>query len=210
MLRRDKIILGIAAVQFAVAGLWLASGRASGSSSVPPPEALLVSSSAAIGAKGSLRGNASRANESTTQTYTLVEFGDYECPPCAASHPQVMALLKRHPDTLRLQFRHLPLESIHPLARRAAIAAEIARPAGRFWTMHDTFYQNRDGLSERALLLLETASDKEQAAAETRVESDIADAKRLGVNRTPTFLLCRPDGQVLKLGSVKQAEIYLP
>jgi protein-disulfide isomerase len=47
------------------------------------------------------------------------------------------ALVARHPDRLRYVWRHLPLEEVHPYARRAAEAAEAAAAQNGFWAMHD-------------------------------------------------------------------------
>src|SRR5436190_14096581 len=44
---------------------------------------------------------------------TLVEFGDYQCPSCAAYHPFVKEILNRYPKQVRLEFHHFPLVSIH-------------------------------------------------------------------------------------------------
>src|SRR5579862_3041384 len=53
--------------------------------------------------------------------FTLVEFGDYQCPPCIAASARVQALLARNQRTLRFEFRNHPL-AMHPLAFRAATA----------------------------------------------------------------------------------------
>jgi hypothetical protein len=68
---------------------------------------------------------------------TLVEYGDYECPPCASSQVVVQQLLAKYPQDLKYEFRHLPLTGIHPNALQAALAAEAAGEEGKFWVMHD-------------------------------------------------------------------------
>ncbi|MDP9438584.1 MAG: DsbA family protein, partial [Actinomycetota bacterium] len=55
---------------------------------------------------------------------TLVEYGDYQCPYCAGARPVLEELVERAAGKARLVFRHYPLDSVHPLARRAAEAAE--------------------------------------------------------------------------------------
>ena len=57
---------------------------------------------------------------------TLVEYGDYQCPACAAAHPMVKVILKRLGAKLRFVFRNMPLSEIHPYAELAAEAAEAA------------------------------------------------------------------------------------
>jgi formate-nitrite transporter family protein len=68
---------------------------------------------------------------------TLVMYGDYECPYCAEAHPVLKQLQERAGERVRFVFRHFPLDSVHPRARRAAQAAEAAASQGRFWEMHD-------------------------------------------------------------------------
>src|SRR4051812_15685585 len=46
---------------------------------------------------------------------TLEEFGDFECPPCRALNNVVKELEKDCGSTLRVVFRHYPLE-MHPHA----------------------------------------------------------------------------------------------
>src|SRR5271170_1929515 len=69
-------------------------------------------------------------------TVTIVEYGDFECPMCRQAEPAVQQLLVHHPTTIRLVFRHFPVESAHPNALLAA-EAEAAGADGKFWEMHD-------------------------------------------------------------------------
>ena len=68
---------------------------------------------------------------------TIVEYGDFECPMCRQAEPAVQQLLLHHPSTIRLVFRHFPIETAHPNALLAAEAAEAAGADGKFWEMHD-------------------------------------------------------------------------
>ena len=43
--------------------------------------------------------------------------------------------------------RHLPLESIHPDAFRAAAAAECAGDQGKYWQVHQKLFGNQQALS---------------------------------------------------------------
>ena len=76
-----------------------------------------------------------------TAEVTLVEFGDYQCPSCAAYHPFVKEILNRYPKQLRLEFHHFPLISIHPNSMAAAKAAEAAGEQGHYWEMHDALFE---------------------------------------------------------------------
>ena len=83
---------------------------------------------------------------------TLVKYGDYECPYCGELHPVLEELWERAGERVRFVFRHFPLESVHPRARRAALAAEAAASQGRFWEMHDLLYENQDELGDEDLV----------------------------------------------------------
>jgi len=61
---------------------------------------------------------------------TIVEFSDLQCPACRASQPLVKAVLEEYGDQVQLVYRHFPLDQIHPFARTAAIASEIAAEEG--------------------------------------------------------------------------------
>ncbi len=136
---------------------------------------------------------------------TMVEYGDYQCPYCAAAFPVVNSVLKHFGTRLRLVFRHFPLTEIHPLAKPAAETAEFAGAHGHFWKMHDILYENHDQLglplmlaAARTLGLSE--QDLESSLAnETyapKVQADFLGGVRSGVNGTPAFYIqgVRHDG----------------
>ncbi len=75
---------------------------------------------------------------------TLVEYGDYQCPYCARAKPVLEELVERAGDKVRLVFRHYPLDSVHPLARRAA---EAAGAQSSFWPC--TTYSTRTRMTSK-------------------------------------------------------------
>jgi protein-disulfide isomerase len=75
---------------------------------------------------------------------TVVEFGDFECPACAAYFPIVSEIKEKYKDKIAFQFRHLPLVQGHQNALAAHRAAEAAARQGKFWEMHDLLYQNQE------------------------------------------------------------------
>ena len=56
----------------------------------------------------------------------LVEYGDYECPFCAAAQPNVRRVQSQFGEKLALVYRHFPMTEIHPHALMAAQTAEFA------------------------------------------------------------------------------------
>ncbi|MGH7242128.1 MAG: DsbA family protein [Phycisphaerales bacterium] len=128
----------------------------------------------------------------------LVEYGDYQCPHCAAAYPIVKRIQKDFGDRLAFVFRNFPLTEIHPNAERAAEAAEYAAGHDRYWEMHDGIFENQpeldlDLLSKLAASLGMDAAGLETALAEGkfshRVRADFVGGVRSGVNGTPTFFI---------------------
>ncbi len=128
---------------------------------------------------------------------TVVEFGDLECPYCAAAAPVLRQVVEASGGQVRLVFRHFPLFEIHPHALSAALAVEAAGAQGRFWEMHAALYEHQDqlgeaGLAERAEELgLDGASVVGDAAQQyaAPVQRDYADALAAGVQGTPTLFV---------------------
>jgi protein-disulfide isomerase len=129
---------------------------------------------------------------------TLVEYGDYQCPYCAAAHPVVRFLESHYGSSLLVVFRHFPLVEVHPLAATAAEAAEYAGDHGRFWEMHDAIYANQHRLSTQLLFALAGTLQLPQMGlrdAITRslhgekIQADFIGGIRSGVNGTPTFFV---------------------
>src|SRR5262245_31517817 len=83
---------------------------------------------------------------------TLLEYGDFECPYCAAARPVLQGLVYEAPAIMRLVYRHFPISTAHPHAGLAAEAAEAAGAQGDFWGMHDRLFSQQDALGRDALV----------------------------------------------------------
>jgi protein-disulfide isomerase len=144
-----------------------------------------------VGARDHVRGAASAA-------VTLVEYGDFECPQCAAAELNVARVVETFGDRLRFVFRHFPLTNSHPNAQHAAEEAEWASAQGAFWPMHDALYGAQTRLSDRRMLDLAAGLglpgvELERAwAAHTfiaRVKEDFSSGLESGVTGTPSFFI---------------------
>lgn len=80
---------------------------------------------------------------------TLVEYGNFECIQCGKAFPILKEVRKLLGDNLRFVFRHFPP---HPLAKRAAEAAEASGAQGKFWEMHDELFTHQSALQDHDLL----------------------------------------------------------
>lgn len=127
----------------------------------------------------------------------LVEFSDFQCPACKSFQPLIKDILANYKDKLYFGYRHFPLDQ-HKFAQKAALAAEAAGEQGKFWEMHDYLFDNQDSLSDEMILQgaeklgLDKAKFEESynnKKYEEKVNKDLTDGKRFGVDATPTFFL---------------------
>src|SRR3989442_7121770 len=81
---------------------------------------------------------------------TLVEYGDFECPFCGRSYPELKQVLRQLGSKVQFVFRHFPLSEEHPRAQHAAAVAEAAAAQGKFWPMHDLLYPPQAPLPDTA------------------------------------------------------------
>ena len=79
---------------------------------------------------------------------TVLEYGDYECPYCAAAAPVLRDLVDQSEGRIRLVFRNFPLFEVHPHALVAALAAESTTASGHFWEMHYLLFEQQARLTE--------------------------------------------------------------
>lgn len=78
---------------------------------------------------------------------TIVEFGDFLCGPCASAASAAVAVQAAFPKDVRLAWKHLPNDSLHPLASAAAVAAQCAQRQGKFWAYADLLFTRQSSLS---------------------------------------------------------------
>jgi len=138
---------------------------------------------------------------------TILEYGDYECPYCRGAFRDVHLLLDRYPDTVRFVFRNFPITQLHPHAEQAAEAAEAAAAQGKFWEMYELLLQPYAELDTDSLVGYAEAigldvdrfrADLASQAYSARINHDLAEGVRNGVNATPKFYVNgqRIDGKV--------------
>jgi protein-disulfide isomerase len=154
-----------------------------------------------------LRGNDISGTDHTEgnsqATIELIEYGDFQCPACAAMEPIIQKLMQENGGWIRFAFRHLPLKEIHRNAVNGAHAAEAAHNQGKFWEMKSLLYANQtewSSLPDPASKFMAYAAaldlDEDRFAADmnsqevrSRVESDYQTAQSLGLNSTPSFFI---------------------
>jgi protein-disulfide isomerase len=137
------------------------------------------------------------------KSVTLVEYGDFQCPACAAYEPIVKEIREKYQEDISFQFRHFPLQQIHPNARAASRAAEAAGRQDKFWEMHDLLYEQQQVWSSSTTvnsifegyaqqLDLDIEQYKQDFASESVndvINEDFSLGTQDGVNSTPSFIL---------------------
>ena len=126
---------------------------------------------------------------------TIVEFSDFQCPHCAAAHPELVRLLREFEGQVRLVYKYFPLSG-HSRAAPAARAAEAARAQGKFWEMHDLLFEHQRELEDDdirkyaqqlGLDMERFEGDWNAEATAQRVDADRQLGVRLGIEATPSF-----------------------
>ena len=123
---------------------------------------------------------------------TVVEFTDYQCPSCAATHPVVERLMGEFGDRVKFVVRDFPL-SMHANAFKAA---EAARAQGKYWDFIAILFRNQSALEVDKLKQYATALGLDRAKFDAaldggkfaeKVQRDLLDGQRVGVNATPSL-----------------------
>lgn len=151
----------------------------------------------------------------------VVEFSDFQCPFCSRFFDQTLPLIEQnYIDTGKIKFvyRDFPIDSLHPNARPAHIAAECADEQGKFWEYHDILFSRvnqwqslpMSSLGDNFVafadeLELDTTNfidclQSESTAQE--VHSDYLAGAQYGVTGTPAFFVgTEKDGFILISGA---------
>ncbi len=133
----------------------------------------------------------------------LVEYSDFQCPACAQLYPVAKQIVEEYGDSLRFEYKHFPLISIHPYAVPAARAAEAAGQQGKFFEMHDKLFENQSTWSSSVnpqtyfvAYAEEIGLDVDQfklqmkaSLLDEKIQASFEEARSKGYTGTPTFEL---------------------
>lgn len=141
-------------------------------------------------------GQSSSARGAQEARVTITEFSDFQCPYCRQVQGAIKQVLQSYGDDVRLLFRHLPLE-IHSRAFPAAQAAFCAGEQGLFWQYHDALFASAslspdalDGMAtELGLNMTSFKACLGSEVSRAAVFKDVQEARRLGINGTPAFII---------------------
>ncbi|MDM8517869.1 thioredoxin domain-containing protein [Desulfobacterales bacterium HSG16] len=128
---------------------------------------------------------------------TIIAYSDFNCHYCAKGDEMVRMLMDKYPDKLRFIFKNNPNQD-NEQPNEAALAAMAAHKQGRFWEYHDLLFQASPDVNEKTMLLCAEMMmlnmeqfNKDRKSDEIRgwVKKDKADAKKLNLVKTPTFVI---------------------
>lgn len=133
---------------------------------------------------------------------TMVVFSDFQCPYCKEQAKALRQNMKGvYGEKVRVFFKDLPIEQIHPWAKPAAMIGRCIKRAGddRFWQYHDWVFENQatltvDNVKAKSIefanknamdtLMLTQCIDGKVTEAE--INAATSDARALQVTSTPT------------------------
>jgi protein-disulfide isomerase len=155
----------------------------------------------------------------------FIEYGDMQCPACAAYDSVLKQVPSQFTDTVFV-FRHFPLVQIHKNAVESAMALEAAGAQGKYWEMREALFQKQrdwEGLSAPLDAFAQYAqevgvanidqfkSDVTSKKYLSAIQRNTDEAYALGLQGTPSIFF---NGHPLKTGAdinglKKEAEQYL-
>jgi len=127
----------------------------------------------------------------------LVEFVDFECDYSREAYSVIKSVAQKYGSVVRVVFKHLPMDQLHPDAGIAASAAACAKAQGKFWEYHDLLFEKRKldlaavlGYAQELKLNIDQFN---LCLTEDKFEKDIGqdmlDAAQLGLKGTPTYIV---------------------
>jgi protein-disulfide isomerase len=136
---------------------------------------------------------------------TIVEYADLQCPTCARMQDFLEnQVLPRYGNKVRIVFKEFPLVGIHDWSFTAAIADECAfqiNPSA-YVPMRSAIFRNQQFINitnlretllsygeEAGVDRVKLAGCLDAKASLPRIERDMAEAKRINVNQTPTVFI---------------------
>lgn len=152
--------------------------------------------------------------------FTLVEFGDFECPFSAKAALSVRRLQRELGDRLCFVFRQFPLTHKHPHAQLAAEASEAAAAQGRFWDMYALLFVRQRALERQDLIGYATrleldverfTRELDDHVYEETVRLQAEGGRMLGATGTPAWFIdgrpytgpYEPDDLAVALGATR-------
>lgn len=155
---------------------------------------------------------------SPTAPVVLIEYSDFQCVYCSLVYPTIKKIVEESGGQIAWVMRHLPLDSIHPEARPAAVAAEcIAEQLGNdgWWAFADDMFANQENMGNARYLSLAASlgadtgkymSCVSSKKYEQKLDDHSAQAQVAGAQGTPYTIVYGNGVQVPLSGALPEAQ----
>ena len=129
--------------------------------------------------------------------FTIVEFGDYQCPHCGKAAQVLHRLVESHPDDVQVIYMDFPINR-SGISRIVAEGAACALRQEKFWAYHDLAYERQTELSDRSPMEFAKILGLDEVAfaecitgrgAKAHVARSADEARRLGLSATPSIFV---------------------
>ncbi len=135
----------------------------------------------------------------------IVEYADFQCPACSTASKAMRQLASEFGDRILIVFKMYPLDNacnpgmqraMHAYACEAAIIARCAGSYGKFWDLHNQFYDNQSSIDSTRILAWakdaglssdQIAQCKASKDIVAKIQDDIQQANAAGLTGTPTI-----------------------
>ncbi len=153
----------------------------------------------------------------------IVEYSDTECPFCKRFHETLKKVVASNTDVAWV-YRHLPIDQLHPRARKEAIATECANELGgndSFWKYIDRLFEitpANNGLDPAELPkiakyvgLNETTFNEclNSTRYDQHIEDEVRNAAATGGNGTPWSIVVAKNGAKYPLSGAQPYEAVM-
>ncbi|MGE4535681.1 MAG: DsbA family protein [Desulfovibrio sp.] len=131
---------------------------------------------------------------------TIVEYSDFLCHFCAQANGTVKALLKKHPEDVRLIFKHFATGKNDARAALYFEAINLQDPK-KAWTFMDKAFADQEAVATKgdealSAIAKEVGVDMNRLAKDLtrkdlaeRIKADVKEARGFGFAGTPIFLI---------------------
>lgn len=133
----------------------------------------------------------------------VVEYSDYQCPFCKRGHETMKQVLKEYGDKVKVVFKNMPIERIHPNAMIGSQYYEAAalQDIEKANKLHDAIFDDQNAFSAEGeafvkkaakklgLDMAKMAKDINSEAVKSRISADQKEGESFGFNGTPGYLV---------------------
>lgn len=160
---------------------------------------------------------------SKTATFTIFEFGDFQCPSCDYWFKnQEQAIVQNLVDSGKAKLVWRDFIIYDSDSRLAASAAYAAGEQGKFWEFHDLLYANQgqanSGWITQQLMVsfaqrlglntTEFTQSMNSGKYNSLIDSNFQAGQQLGVQGTPTFFVVASTGQYVTISGPQPESVF--